>query len=96
MSSRDPNSPGRNPNANSPGRNPNADAEETTKASGPQRAGDRPGQADIRWIRGEWNQVERRLPENARVRRWMDLADQVLQGEEAPVPAGENLDKAGD
>lgn len=84
MSTRDP---------NSPGRKPSADAGETANAPGPQRSG---GQPDIRWIRGEWNQGERRQPENARIRRWMDLADQVLQGEEAPVPARENLDKAGD
>jgi len=87
MSTRDP---------NSPGRKPSVDAGETIQAPGPQRSGDQSGPADIRWIRGEWNQGERRLPENARIRRWMDLADKVLQGEEAPVPANEKLDKAGD
>lgn len=82
---------------NSPGRNPSEDAGETAKPLGPQGSGDQPGKGDIRWIRGEWNQGERRLPENARIRRWMDLADQVLQSEESPIPPrhGE-LDKAGD
>jgi len=44
-----------------------------------------PAPPDIGWIRGE-----RRLPENARIRRWMDLGDQALrdsdEDEEGPDP----------
>jgi hypothetical protein len=87
MSPRDP---------NSLGRNPSADQGETSNSPGPQRSGDQPGQPDIRWIRGEWNQGERRLPENGRIRRWMNLADKALQSDDPPISPGEDFDKAGD
>lgn len=64
MSSGDPNSPVQK------------HAQETGKAAEPQKspgAGDQP-LTDVRWIRGE-----RRKPENAQIRRWMDLGDKALQ-----------------
>ena len=64
MGSGDPNSPVQK------------DVRDTGKAAESQKspgAGDQP-LTDVRWIRGE-----RRKPENAQIRRWMDLGDKALQ-----------------
>jgi len=47
-----------------------------------QPADHKPGPPDIGWVRSE-----RRHPDNARIRRWMDLGDKALQdlNEEDPT-----------
>jgi len=79
MSSRD---------GNSHDRNPSQDTGETAELPGSQRYGRQTETPEIRWIQGKWNQGERRLPENAQIRRWMDLGDKALQDddEEFPIP----------
>ena len=86
-----------NRDPNSQGQDPKEDAGEATEPPKSRAASAQTGTVNIRWIRGEWSQGERRLPENARIRRWMDLADKALQGtDEDPIPTSQKPDKAGD
>ena len=74
MSTRDP---------NSPGRNSSHDAGETAESSKSQRSGNQTAPVNRDWIKGE-----RRHPDNARIRRWMNLGDKALQNtgeEEDPI-----------
>jgi hypothetical protein len=65
---------------NSPGSNSSQDAGKTAES---QRSGNQTAPVNRDWIKGE-----RRHPDNARIRRWMDLGDKALQNageEEDPV-----------
>jgi hypothetical protein len=66
MDNQDPNSPG---GKRSPDKIEN-------EFSQPQRPGNQPA-PDLRWIQGE-----RRQPENATIRRWMNLGDKALRKDE--------------
>jgi hypothetical protein len=75
MATRDPKSA----DANAPG-----EAGKTVAQRRSQPADHKPVPPDIGWVRSE-----RRHPDNARIRRWMDLGDKALQNlseeEEDPI-----------
>jgi len=77
MDNQDPNSPSRN---RSPGTGETADPNS-------ERSSNKPSASTMDWMRGE-----RRLPENAKIRHWMNLGDKALQQaeeektEEDPIP----------
>jgi hypothetical protein len=65
---------------NSPGSNSSQDAGKTADS---QRFGNQTAPVNRDWTKGE-----RRHPDNARIRRWMDLGDKALQNtgeEEDPI-----------
>jgi hypothetical protein len=78
MDNQDPNSPSRN---RSPGTGETADSPNS------ERSGNKSSPSTMDWMRGE-----RRLPENAKIRHWMNLGDKALQqaeeekAEEDPIP----------
>ena len=70
--------------SNSPGGNRSPGTSETGESSNPDNSRNEPEIPNLSWIRGE-----RRLPENAKIRHWMNLGDKALQNAEEE-PAEEN------